>query len=220
MRRILAPSILSADFKTLGEQMKATEESGAEYIHFDVMDGIFVPSISFGMPVLSSIRGATGQVMDVHLMITEPARYVEEFAQCGADIITIHLEACEDPGAALDKIHGCGKKAGISIKPGTPVEALEPYFDQAEMFLMMSVEPGFGGQSFIPDSLGRIRDLRKRLDERGIEKDIEVDGGLYHSNVGDVLQAGANVIVSGSGVFKGDIRKNTVEFMEILRTYE
>lgn len=220
MKMILAPSILSADFKILGEQLRITEEAGAQYIHFDVMDGMFVPSISFGMPVLSSIKGATGQVMDVHLMVTEPERYVEEFARCGADSVTVHLEACEDPGKALDMIHGCGVKAGISIKPKTPVEKLIPYLDQAELFLIMSVEPGFGGQAFIPESLERIRHLRGLLDERGLEADIEVDGGIYHSNVAEVLEAGANIIVSGSGVFKGDIRKNTEDFMEILRRYE
>ena len=139
MNRILAPSILSGDFKRLGEQLKITEEGGAQYIHFDVMDGMFVPSISFGMPVLASIRGVTGQVMDVHLMIEEPVRYVEEFAKCGADLITVHLEACSDLSETLDKIHACGVKAGISIKPATPVEALLPYLDRAEMFLVMSV---------------------------------------------------------------------------------
>lgn len=220
MQNILAPSILSADFKVLGDQIRQTEKAGAGYIHFDVMDGIFVPSISFGMPVLSSIRGLTGQVMDVHLMVTEPVRYVKQFAECGADIITVHFEACEDLGATLEAIHACGVKAGISIKPGTPVESLVPYLEQAEMFLIMSVEPGFGGQAFIPESLERIRTLRDMLEEKGIEKDIEVDGGIYHSNVAEVLKAGANVIVSGSGVYKGDIRENTTGFMEILKAYE
>lgn len=220
MNRILAPSILSGDFKCLGEQLKITEEAGAQYIHFDVMDGMFVPSISFGMPVLASIRGVTGQVMDVHLMIEEPVRYVEEFAKCGADIITVHLEACRDLSETLDKIHACGVKAGISIKPATPVEALLPYLDRAEMFLVMSVEPGFGGQAFIPESLDKIRKLRKILDERNLPADLEVDGGIYSSNVAEVLEAGANVIVSGSGVFKNEIRDNTEKFMEILRSYE
>lgn len=220
MQNILAPSILSADFKVLGDQIRQTEEAGAGYIHFDVMDGIFVPSISFGMPVLSSIRGLTGQVMDVHLMVTEPVRYVKQFAECGADIITVHFEACEDLGATLEAIHACGVKAGISIKPGTPVESLVPYLEQTEMFLIMSVEPGFGGQAFIPESLERIRTLRDMLEEKGIEKDIEVDGGIYHSNVAEVLKSGANVIVSGSGVYKGDIRENTTGFMEILKAYE
>lgn len=217
---ILAPSILSADFKILGEQMKQTEEAGAQYTHFDVMDGMFVPSISFGMPVLASVQGATGQVLDVHLMVQEPVRYVKEFAARGADILTVHLEACEDLRATAEAIRGCGVKAGISIKPGTPVEALVPYLDLADMFLVMCVEPGFGGQAFIPESLDRIRQLRSMLDERGLETDIEVDGGIYQSNVSEVLDAGANVIVSGSGIYKGDIRENTAGFMEILRAYE
>ena len=219
MKRILAPSILSGDFKCLGEQLKITEEGGAQYIHFDVMDGMFVPSISFGMPVLASIRGVTGQVMDVHLMIEEPVRYIEEFAKCGADLITVHLEACSNLSETLDKIHACGVKAGISIKPATPVEALLPYLDRAEMFLVMSVEPGFGGQAFIPESLGKIRELRELLDDRSLPADTAVDGGIDPSNVAGVLEAGAHVIVSGSGAFKNDIRENTEKFMAILRSY-
>lgn len=217
---ILAPSMLSADFKILGEQLKKTEEAGAQYIHFDVMDGLFVPSISFGMPVLSSVKGATDQILDVHLMVTEPVRYVKEFADCGADIITVHLEACENPKETIGAIHACGARAGLSIKPGTAVEKLLPYLEQADMFLIMSVEPGFGGQAFIPESLERIRRLRALLTERNLERDIEVDGGIYHSNVAEVLEAGANVIVSGSGVYKGDIAENVAGFMEILREHE
>ncbi|HJB01859.1 MAG TPA: ribulose-phosphate 3-epimerase [Candidatus Mediterraneibacter merdavium] len=219
-KNILAPSILSADFKILGEQLKQTEEAGAQYIHFDVMDGDFVPSISFGMPVLASVKGATGQTLDVHLMVTEPVRYVKEFAACGADIITVHLEACEDLGKTLDAVHACGVKAGVSIRPGTSVEELIPYLERADMFLIMSVEPGFGGQPFMPEALKRISRVRELLEERGLDRDIEVDGGIYHSNVAEVLRAGANVIVSGSGVYKGDIRKNVAEFMEILKNYE
>lgn len=220
MRPILAPSILSADFKVLGEQIKTTEKMGAEYLHFDVMDGIFVPSISFGMPVLASIQGVADQVMDVHLMITEPIRYVEAFQKAGADILTVHYEACEDLQATLDKIHACGMKAGISIKPDTPVEVLAPYLDQAEMFLVMSVEPGFGGQAFIPESLDKIRELRGLLDEKGLNTDIQVDGGIYHTNVREVLDAGANIIVAGSAVFKGNIEDNVSGFMEIFKDYE
>lgn len=220
MKPILAPSILSADFKILGEQMRQTEKLGAEYIHFDVMDGMFVPSISFGMPVLASIHNATQQVMDVHLMIEEPVRYVKQFKEAGAEILTVHYEACEDLQATVDKIHEAGMKAGISIKPNTPVEALLPYLEQAEMFLIMSVEPGFGGQTFIPQSLDKIRSLRNLLDERGIQTDIQVDGGVYQTNVRKVLDAGANIIVAGSAVFKGSIEDNISGFMEIFKDYE
>ncbi|MGC4020012.1 MAG: ribulose-phosphate 3-epimerase [Muricomes sp.] len=220
MKNILAPSILSADFKVLGEQIRMTADSGAKYLHFDVMDGMFVPSISFGMPVLKSIQGVSSQVMDTHLMVTDPIRYVEAFQAAGADILTVHLEACEDIQAVLDKIHSCGMKAGISIKPATPVEALIPVLDQAEMFLIMSVEPGFGGQAFIPESLNKIRSLRALLDERKLDADIEVDGGIYLTNVREVLSAGANVIVAGSAVFNGNIKENVKGFMEILKENE
>lgn len=220
MDYILSPSILSADFKALGGQMKATEENGARYLHFDVMDGMFVPSISFGMPVLKSIHGATGQVMDAHLMVQEPIRYVEAFKEAGAHIVTVHLEACQDVGATLGKIHDCGMKAGLSICPETPVSAVEPFLPQIEMLLIMSVHPGFGGQKFIPESLDKIREARKRIQEGGYNIDIQVDGGIYLTNVREVLDAGANIIVAGSAVFKGDPGENTKAFMEILRSYE
>ncbi|GCA66301.1 ribulose-phosphate 3-epimerase [Mediterraneibacter butyricigenes] len=220
MENILAPSILAADFKELGQAIKTIEENGAEYLHYDVMDGIFVPSISFGMPVLSSIRSCTNQVMDVHLMITEPIRYIKEFKEAGADLITIHLEACEDVAATIKAIREAGLKVGLSIKPATEAEAIRPYLDQIDMILVMSVEPGFGGQKFIPESLDKIRALRAMVEEAGVDVDIEVDGGIYQANVKEVLDAGANIIVSGSGVFKGDIAKNTREFMEILNSHE
>lgn len=220
MDYILSPSILSADFKVLGEQMKATEENGATYLHFDVMDGMFVPSISFGMPVLKSIHDATGQVMDAHLMVQEPIRYVEAFKESGAHIVTVHLEACEDVGATLGKIHDCGMKAGLSICPETPVSAVEPFLPQIEMLLIMSVHPGFGGQKFIPESLDKIREARQKIQAGGYNIDIQVDGGIYLTNVREVLEAGANIIVAGSAVFKGDPGENTKAFMEILRSYE
>ena len=220
MKNILSPSLLAADFKCLGAEIAKTEKNGAEYLHFDVMDGIFVPSISFGMPVLKSIRSCTEQLVDVHLMITEPLRYLSEFAEAGADLVTVHLEACEDVDATLDRIHELGMKAGLSIKPATPTEAFGPYLDKLELALIMSVEPGFGGQKFIPESLDKIRELRAMLDAAGSKADLEVDGGIYQSNVEDVLNAGANVIVSGSGVFKGDAAQNTRDFMELLKRHE
>ncbi|MCI9490556.1 MAG: ribulose-phosphate 3-epimerase [Dorea sp.] len=220
MKYVLAPSILSADFKVLGEQMRLTEENGAEYLHFDVMDGMFVPSISFGLPVLASIREATRQIKDVHLMIQDPVRYVEAFKEAGADFLTIHLEACQDPAAVIHKIHECKMKAGLSICPETDVREAEGFLDQIDMFLMMSVHPGFGGQKFIPESLDRIRAVRKMAEERGLDLDIEVDGGIYLTNVEEVLDAGANVIVAGSAVFNGDPSQNTKKFMEILSHYE
>ncbi len=220
MKYILAPSILAADFKRLGEEINATEDNGAEYLHFDVMDGIFVPSISFGMPVLKSIKRCTNQLMDTHLMITEPIRYIEAFADAGADLITIHLEACKDAHAAIAKIREYGLKAGLSIKPDTPVSELEDYIEEVDMVLIMSVYPGFGGQKFIDNSFEKIRAVRAMADARGLETDIQVDGGIYLDNVGQVLNAGANIIVAGSAIFKGEPAENTKQFMEILKKYE
>lgn len=220
MNYVLAPSILAADFKVLGQEMKKTEENGAEYIHFDVMDGMFVPSISFGMPVMASIHDATEQFMDAHLMIQEPIRYVEAFQKAGADLLTVHLEACEDVKATLDKIHEYGMKAGISINPETDVKELMPYLEDADMILVMSVHPGFGGQKFIPETLEKIRAVRNMLNKKNLDTDIQVDGGIYVENVRKVLDAGANIIVAGSAVFRGDAGENTAKFMEILKSYE
>lgn len=220
MNYVLSPSILAADFKVLGQEMKKTEENGAAYIHFDVMDGMFVPSISFGMPVLASIHDATEQFMDVHLMVQEPIRYVEAFQKAGADYVTVHLEACEDVKTTLDKIHACGMKAGLAVNPETDVKELVPYLEDVEMILIMSVHPGFGGQKFIPESLDKIREVRAMLNEKNLEIDIQVDGGIYVENVREVLDAGANVIVAGSAVFRGDAGENTAKFMEILKSYE
>ena len=217
---VLSPSILAADFKVLGQEMKKTEENGAAYIHFDVMDGMFVPSISFGMPVLASIHDATEQFMDAHLMVQEPIRYVEAFQKAGADYVTVHLEACEDVKTTLDKIHACGMKAGLAVNPETDVKELVPYLEDVEMILIMSVHPGFGGQKFIPESLDKIREVRAMLNEKNLEIDIQVDGGIYVENVREVLDAGANVIVAGSAVFRGDAGENTAKFMEILKSYE
>jgi len=220
MNYVLSPSILAADFKVLGQEMKKTEENGAAYIHFDVMDGMFVPSISFGMPVLASIHDATEQFMDAHLMVQEPIRYVEAFQKAGADYVTVHLEACEDVKTTLDKIHACGMKAGLAVNPETDVKELVPYLEDVEMILIMSVYPGFGGQKFIPESLDKIRAVRAMLNEKNLKTDIQVDGGIYVENVREVLDAGANVIVAGSAVFRGDAGENTAKFMEILKSYE
>ena len=220
MNYVLSPSILAADFKVLGQEMKKTEENGAAYIHFAVMDGMFVPSISFGMPVLASIHDATEQFMDAHLMVQEPIRYVEAFQKAGADYVTVHLEACEDVKTTLDKIHACGMKAGLAVNPETDVKELVPYLEDVEMILIMSVHPGFGGQKFIPESLDKIREVRAMLNEKNLETDIQVDGGIYVENVREVLDAGANVIVAGSAVFRGDAGENTAKFMEILKSYE
>ena len=217
---VLSPSILAADFKVLGQEMKKTEENGAAYIHFDVMDGMFVPSISFGMPVLASIHDATEQFMDAHLMVQEPIRYVEAFQKAGADYVTVHLEACEDVKTTLDKIHACGMKAGLAVNPETDVKELVPYLEDVEMILIMSVHPGFGGQKFIPESLDKVREVRAMLNEKNLETDIQVDGGIYVENVREVLDAGASVIVAGSAVFRGDAGENTAKFMEILKSYE
>ncbi|RKM54695.1 ribulose-phosphate 3-epimerase [Butyrivibrio sp. X503] len=212
----ICPSILSADFARLGDQIAEVDNAGAKYLHIDIMDGVFVPSISMGMPVVKTIRPVTKMVFDVHLMIVDPIRYIKEFAECGADIITFHYEAAEDPQAVIDEIHDCGKKAGIAIKPGTPVSDIEPYLNVVEMVLVMTVEPGFGGQKLIPNSFDKIREVRKIITDRNLNVDVEVDGGVYTSNVKEVLDAGANVIVSGSGVFKGNPSENVAEFRRIL----
>ena len=220
MNYVLSPSILAADFKVLGQEMKKTEENGAAYIHFDVMDVLFVPSIFFGLRFLSSIHDASEQFLYAHLMVQEPIRYVEAFQKAGADYVTVHLEACEDVKTTLDKIHACGMKAGLAVNPETDVKELVPYLEDVEMILIMSVHPGFGGQKFIPESLDKIREVRAMLNEKNLETDIQVDGGIYVENVREVLDAGANVIVAGSAVFRGDAGENTAKFMEILKSYE
>ncbi|MGN0376852.1 MAG: ribulose-phosphate 3-epimerase [Suilimivivens sp.] len=212
---ILAPSLLAADFNILGKQIKETQECGAEYLHIDVMDGVFVPSISFGMPLIASIREESRQFFDVHLMIVDPIRYIKEFVECGADGITFHLEAAEDVNAVIEEIKKAGAKAGISIKPGTPVEAVYPYLPNIDMVLIMSVEPGFGGQPFMEEAYGRIRQLREYIDRNHPGVKIEVDGGIGKKNVREVIKAGADICVAGSAVFKKrGISENIAHFME------
>ena len=200
----IAPSILSADFANLEREIHRV--SDADYLHVDVMDGLFVPNISIGIPVVESIRKVTEMPLDVHLMIVEPVRYVERFCDAGADLVTVHVEADtpENIQAALDKIHAKGKKAGIVLKPKTPAEAALPYLEQVELILVMTVEPGFGGQKFMADQMGKVSALRRWIDEKNPACELEVDGGVAPDTCRTCIEAGANVLVAGSAVYKAD----------------
>jgi ribulose-phosphate 3-epimerase len=214
---ILSPSILAMDFNNMGETLKLINETEAEYLHVDVMDGMFVPNISFGPPVIQCVRKASNRRLDVHLMIEEPARYISEFQACGADILTVHAESCKHLHSTVMAIKAAGMKAGVALNPATPVSALEYIIQDVDMVLVMSVNPGFGGQKFIPSALDKLREVRALAEAKGVRPDIEVDGGVTLDNVQEVLAAGANVIVAGSAVFKGDIKENINRFMELLR---
>ncbi len=214
---ILSPSILSADFCKLGEQIREVEKAGAQYLHIDVMDGLFVPSISYGMPVIASIRKCSDIFFDVHLMIEKPERYVQDFADSGADLINFHIEATEDVEGTIEKIRALGKKVGITIKPATPARAVEPYLALVDMVLVMTVEPGFGGQKLILECLDKVSEIRAMVVEKGLRTDIEVDGGIDVNNVHLAVEAGANVIVAGSAVFKNDIAGNVKELMKRMK---
>ncbi len=219
MDHILAPSILSADFKRLGEDIKFCEKGGAKYLHIDVMDGSFVPNISFGMPVIKSIRSCTDLVFDVHLMIEDPQRYIEDFVACGADILTIHAEATRHLDRAVNAIKEAGMKVGVALNPATSLDTIRYIMPMLDMVLLMSVNPGFGGQRYIGYVTDKIRKLRAFSDEKGLDLDIEVDGGITLQNVESILEAGANVIVAGSSVFKGDPAENIKQFLRIFSRY-
>ena len=217
MEKCLAPSILSADFGVLKEQLELIDEAGAQYVHFDVMDGVFVPSISYGMPVLKSIRKYTDRLFDVHLMIVDPERYIKDFAEAGADIITVHAEACKHLDATIDLIKSNGAMAGVALNPATPVATIKHVLDKVDMVLIMTVNPGFGGQKLIPYTIDKVRELVKLCNEVGAKIDIEVDGGINIDTIDDALDAGANIIVAGSAVFNGDVKANAEALLEKMR---
>ena len=216
----LAPSILASDFKNLGHDVETVARAGAQYIHIDVMDGAFVPSISFGMPVISAIRSCTDKVFDVHMMVEEPGRYLDDMKRAGADLVSVHQEACIHLDRTIARIHDLGMKAGVVLNPGTPIETLNCILPQVEMVLLMTVNPGFGGQKFIPYTLDKVRMLREKCNALGLDTDIQVDGGVTLDNARDLIEAGANILVAGSSVFGGDAAANTKAFLEIFREYE
>ena len=211
---IVSPSVLASDFAKLGEEIRKTEKAGAAYTHLDVMDGMFVPNMSFGAPVIASIRKESPVVFDVHLMITQPQRYVDDFIKAGADIVTIHYESCDDPAAVIKYIKSKGVKAGLAIKPATPANVVFDMLRDLDMVLVMTVEPGFGGQKMMPETLEKVREIRKYAIEHGIEIDIEVDGGLNADNVYLATEAGANVIVAGSAIYNAKSPSEVIKKMK------
>lgn len=210
----LSPSILSADMGNLAEDIKTITEAGTQYIHVDVMDGMFVPNISFGFPILKAVRKMTDKVLDVHLMIADPDRYIDAFYEAGADIICVHAEACTHLHRTVQHIKQLGAKAAVALNPATPLSVLDYVLEDLDMVLVMSVNPGFGGQKFIPSSIRKIKELRSMLDERGLDHiELEVDGGVTLDNLREIKEAGANVFVAGSAVFNGNAEENVKSFL-------
>ena len=207
----ISPSVLACDFTKLGEEVADIEKCGADMVHLDVMDGVFVTNISFGLPVIESLRKKSGMVFDVHLMIDKPERYAERFIKAGADILTFHFEACEKPKELLDLIRASGAKAAISVKPATPIESIFPYLEHSDMVLVMTVEPGYGGQALIPETLEKVRALRCEIERRGLNVDIQVDGGITKDNAKIAIESGANILVAGSSVFKAEDRRAAID---------
>ena len=210
----ISPSVLSADFARLGEEVLDIKNAGADMVHLDVMDGAFVTNISFGMPVIQSLRKCSDMIFDVHLMIEKPERYVDRFIAAGADIVTFHLEATDRAEQILDLIKKSGKSAGISVKPKTPIEAVYPYLDKCDMVLVMTVEPGYGGQSLIPETLEKVRTLKAYIDANNIKLDIQVDGGITTENAREAILAGANILVAGSAIFGAQDRREAIQKMK------
>lgn len=212
----LSPSLLAADFARLGQQVALIDQAGAQYVHIDVMDGMFVPSISMGLPVIKSIRPVSDRIFDVHLMVQDPEKCIDDYVEAGADLITVHAEACRHLDRTIRMIKEQDIIAGVALNPSTPLSAIEYLLPVVDMVLIMTVNPGYGGQKLISYTLDKIRDLKKMIDSRGLKTDIEVDGGITIENLGTVMDAGANIIVSGSSVFQGDVEENVKEFLDFM----
>jgi ribulose-phosphate 3-epimerase len=210
----ISPSVLACDFSKLGEEVAEIERGGADMAHLDVMDGMFVTNMSFGFPVIESLRKVSNIVFDVHLMIAAPERYVERFAEAGADIITFHYEAASDSAALLQRIRSLGKKAAISVKPATPIDVVYPLLPLCDMVLVMTVEPGYGGQALIPECLDKVKALRAEIERQGLSVDIQVDGGINEKNAGAAIAAGANVLVAGSAVFRAEDKSAAIRALK------